>query len=362
VTSPELAGILRQGLPAEPVFGAVAAIWRDGELLDSAVAGSRLAYVLEDGAPRLLPDEERLPMREDTLVDLASLSKLFTATLVLALRDDGLLDLGQPVAELVPEFAPADATAERRALTIRDLLVHATGLREDLPLWGLAPELRLATIAALPLEHPLGVFSYSCLGYVLAGVAAERAAGRPLRELMRDRLLDPLGLADTGYGPRDPERAAATEHQPWTGRGILRGEVHDEVAWALGGAAGNAGMFGTLAELGRFARLFHEDGLVDGRRVLAAGTAGEMARVQLPRSGRADFDQGLGFRIAAPEFMGALAARGAIGHTGFTGTSLVLDPARGVTAVLLSNRVHPSRELAEVSALRRAVGDAAAAL
>jgi CubicO group peptidase (beta-lactamase class C family) len=218
---------------------------------------------------------------------------------------------------------------------------------------------RLRTVLTLPLEaQPGASFRYSCLGYVVAGVVMERVTGMPLRELMEHRLLRPLGLADTGFGPYEGESAiAASEYQPWTGRGILRGDVHDETAWALGGAAGNAGLFSTLRDVARFGEIFHADGTVDGRRILSPEAVATMIE-PVVRADVEQFDQGVGFRIDAQQFMGTLAF-GGIGHTGFTGTSIVIHRDRGVTAVLLSNRVHPSRQGFDASALRRDVADAA---
>lgn len=355
---PELDSILATYLnrPGVPRFGAVAGIWRNGTLVDSAARGSASAYRIADDGPELLPEGERSAVTIDTRFDVASLTKLFTAVLAMALVEEGLLSLDTPVGDALPEFSDG----ERRRVTLRHLLTHTAGLREDSPLWRVPADERLSTVLRLPLEGEAGGgFRYSCLGYVAAGAMLERVAATSLCELISSRVIDPLGLSATGFGPADAVQAAATEYQPWTGRGIVRGEVHDEVSWSLGGVAGNAGLFSTLADLGRFGEMIRTGGAIDGCRILSEQTVARMLRPHLRADGDPGFDQGIGFRIDAPGFMGSLAGAGAAGHTGFTGTSLVIDLKRALTVVLLTNRVHPTRSGTDVSALRRAVADAA---
>jgi CubicO group peptidase (beta-lactamase class C family) len=174
---------------------------------------------------------------------------------------------------------------------------------------------------------------------------------------VRERVCAPLGLTQTGYTPPAGRRhrIAATEYQPQWGRGLVRGQVHDENSWSLGGTGGNAGIFGTAHELARFGEMLRGGGSLDGVRVLAADTVAEMTRDQLPPGLDPGFRHGLGVRIADPQSMGVLAADGAFGHTGFTGTSLVVDVPRRLVVVLLTNRVHPSRDWSDVGELRRAV-------
>lgn len=171
---------------------------------------------------------------------------------------------------------------------------------------------------------------------ILLAFVLERITGRTLDVLIEDGITRPLGMTETGFGPRPGAAATEDQRRPWAkaDRGMLRGEVHDENAWALGGVAGHAGLFSTAPDLAVLCR------------ALLAGGAYGPARILGP-----DFTEllltppGLGFAVDQPWFMGELAGRGAAGHTGFTGTSLVLDPATDTFLVLLANTVHPRRRL-----------------
>src|SRR5262249_3251640 len=158
-------------------------------------------------------------------------------------------------------------------------------------------------------HSPGTAFEYSCVGYLIAGLLAERVTGRPLAELVHDRVCAPLGLRDTGYlpGAEVLPRTAATEYQPGVGRGLVRGEVHDENSWSVGGTGGNAGIFGTAADLARFGEMLRGRGALDGVRVLAEDTAIEMTREQLPTAAgfrHPGYGHGLGVRVGDPQFMG----------------------------------------------------------
>jgi DNA-binding MurR/RpiR family transcriptional regulator len=171
-------------------------------------------------------------------------------------------------------------------------------------------------------------------------------------------------MADAGFRPAPGlvARIAATEDESYAGRGMLRGDVHDENAWCLGGAVGHAGMFATAMDVARLGELLRRGGELDGVRVLREATVAELCADQLPAHLDPGFRQGLGVRIDDPGFMGALGGPASIGHTGFTGTSLVVDRAHGRTVVLLTNRVHPSRTWSDVGHARRALADAVASL
>ncbi|HEX6498716.1 MAG TPA: serine hydrolase domain-containing protein [Micromonosporaceae bacterium] len=354
-----LRDLLAEGLSAQPrpwYPGAVALILRDGRVLHHAAIGDAVRYA--DRAGTLLPDVDREPVRPDTVFDLASLTKLFTTTVVLTLVDQGTLSLDQPLAEWLPSYRDG----HRRAVTLRHLLTHTSGLPALLSLWTDWPDrdARADAVREAPLVHPPGsVFEYSCVGYILAGLLVEQVTGRSLPDLVRERVCEPLGLRDTGYlpGPELVARCAATEHQPDTGRGMVRGSVHDENSWSLGGVAGNAGVFGTAADVARFGEMLRRRGTLDGVRVLREDTVAEMTRDQLPPDLDPGYRHGLGVRVADPQFMGPLAAHGAFGHTGFTGTCLVVDPVRGLVVVLLTNRVHPSRDWSDLAPVRRRVAE-----
>ena len=278
-----------------------------------------------------LPRRTRVPMTTDTPFDLASLTKLFTAVAAVQQIERGTLGIDARVGAYLPEFT----AAVTHGITVRELLTHTSGLRPELPLYDCADdEERLALPRAEPPIGVPGTYTYSDLNPLLLQHVLERITGRPIDMLIHDGITRPLGMTSTRFGPC-PE-AAATEDQrrPWAkaDRGMLRGVVHDENAWALGGVAGHAGLFSTARDLAIFCRA-----------LLAGGSYGP-ARILGP-----DFVEllltppGLGFALDQKWFMGELAGRGAAGHTGFTGTSLVLDPATDTFVVLLANTVHPRR-------------------
>jgi CubicO group peptidase (beta-lactamase class C family) len=205
--------------------------------------------------------------------------------------------------------------------------------------------------------RPGAQFQYSDLGLITLAAIAERVTGAGLDELVRRHITEPLGMRDTMFNPAPAlrTRCAATEEMPWTGRGMVRGQVHDEKAYHLRGVAGHAGLFSTAADLGRLAQAL----LAGGAEVLRPQTVAAMLANRNGRFG-ADAAHGLGVELCQPWYMGRLAGRWSFGHTGFTGTSLVADPVRHTIAVLLSNRVHPSRRRGNINAARRALANAAA--
>jgi len=291
------------------------------------------SYDPETGTGVELPPAERVPAGVDTPFDLASLTKLFTSVAAVQQIERGTLGMDARVGAYLPEFT----AAAEHGITVRQLLTHTSGLRPELPLYDLPDT--AARLAMLRAEAPAaapGTYIYSDLNMILLQFVLERITGRPLDVLIEDGITRPLGMTATGFGPCPG--AAATEDQrlPWAkvDRGMLRGVVHDENAWALGGVAGHAGLFSTAPDLAVFCR------------ALLAGGAYGPARILGP-----DFTEllltppGLGFAVDQPWFMGELAGRGAAGHTGFTGTSLVLDPATDTFLVLLANTVHPRRRL-----------------
>ncbi len=321
-----------------------------------------------------LPPAERTVASADTVYDLASVTKIFTAITALTLVDDGLLALDVPVAGWLPAYRDG---ADKATVTLRQLLTHTAGLP---PIWeGWRQPLRSSLAAgggsatATPvldrsaliddlLSTPLATlpgasFAYSCVGYNTVMALAESATARPWSELVNARVLAPLGIPELTFTPFTGS-CAATEYQPENGRGMIRGVVHDESAWSLGGAAGNAGLFGTAAALLNFGERLRA-GLPG---VLSESLHTEMWTDQLSRELRAvphgpGYGHGLGLRIGQKPWMGKRGTE-ARGHNGFTGTSLLMDREQGISVVLLTNRVHPSRDLTDVVALRTAVSDA----
>lgn len=353
-----LADLLAAGLTTDPrprYSAAVALVRRHGRTVAEAAVGEAIRYA--DGEGTLLPADQRNPADADTVFDLASITKLFTTTVLLSLVEEGLLGLDEPLARWLPPVADV----ARRDVTLRHLLTHTSGLPAMAQLWLDWPDraTRVTALLHTPLAHPPGrVFIYSCVGYLVAGLLAEEVTGVSLPDLVRQRVCRPLGLHATDFLDHPSPlaaRAAATEHQPSLGRGMLRGSVHDENSWSLGGTGGNAGLFGTAADVATFGEMLRGGGAVDGVRILRAETVAEMLRDQLPADLDPGYRHGLGVRIGDPTFMGPLASTGAVGHTGFTGTSLVVDAGRGLVVVLLTNRVHPSLDWSDVTATRQRV-------
>jgi CubicO group peptidase (beta-lactamase class C family) len=336
-----IADIVRSGVPSL-YPGAVALAVRSGVADDPVVVGDAVRYSTDVDE---LPAAERVSMRADTLFDIASLTKLFTATVLLSLTDDGALSLSDKASRWLPELDDR--------ITVRHLLTHTSGLPGHIESWKSADS-RRAVLTAPPIGAPGAVFEYSCLGYICAGWIAESVTGKPLPELVTERVCRPLGLADTGYWPSTVDRVAATEYEPYVDRGMVRGTVHDENSWRLGGGVGNAGIFSTAADLARFGEMLR----LGGAPILSAAAYAEMTTDQLPATLDPGYRQGIGPRIDDPSFMGTLAGSGAIGHTGFTGTSLVVDRGRELVIVFLTNRVHPSRERSSVVEIRQQLADA----
>ena len=291
---------------------------------------------------------------EDTIFDLASLTKVLSTTaLVMQQVERGALGLDDRVGQHVAAWEGAD----RAHVTVRDLLAHCGGLTAHVPFYrdysGRAEFER--AICSVPLDYePRTRSVYSDLGFMLLGFLLEGRATLPGRfEAMRSD----MGIVeDLQFNPpaRWTPRTAPTGIDPWRGR-LLVGEVHDENAAALGGAAGHAGLFGTAAAVGQHAR--HLLQVLDGRvgAFQRATVEGFIARrSDVPGSSRA-----LGWDTMRPSSScgGRMSPR-AFGHTGFTGTSLWIDPDRGVYVVLLTNRVHPSRTNDAIRQVRPAVHDA----
>jgi CubicO group peptidase (beta-lactamase class C family) len=370
-----IALLLQQGLDRRPrplYAGAVCGV-DDGERVELVSGGS--AYRYADAAGTLLPERDQQPVADDTLFDLASLTKLFTATVVVLLAEQGLLGLDDPLARYFPTYR----SSGREAVTVRQLLTHTSGLPADIHFWRDRPDpaARREAVLAQPLDAAPGTRSrYSCVGYLTLGLLVEQLLAVGLDVAVQDLVCRPLGMTRTGYRPLDRPPAgrrdlrdaiAATEMRriEWSPRHDPndpdpRGVVHDENAASLGGVAGNAGLFGPAGDLLVFGRALLDalTGDPAPRWGLSPSAAREMVRPQLPDGVAPGYQSGLGFRIDDGSFMGRLAGRGrAYGHTGFTGTSLVVDEARNLVSVLVTNRVHPSRTWSTLNPFRQQLAD-----
>jgi CubicO group peptidase (beta-lactamase class C family) len=384
----QITALLEVGLTGSPrpTFpGAVCGV-DDGER--TVLVSRGWAYRYADAEGSLLPERSRRPITDDTVFDLASLTKLFTATAVMQLVESGALGLDDRLARYLDSYA----SPERAEVTVRHLLTHTSGLPADIHFWRDAPDpqARRAAVLRQPLEAPPGTrCCYSCVGYLTLGFLCE-LLGQPLGIGVKDGICVPLGLTRTGFRPLAREDAAgedatredaaegndegdrrdsiaATEMRriSWTplhdpDDPDPRGVVHDENAASLGGEAGNAGLFGSARDLLAFGRAVLEGlgGEQPSRLGLGGSALREMVSPQLPGGWAPAYQSGLGYRIDDRAFMGGLAGTGrAYGHTGFTGTSLVIDEARNLVCVLLTNRVHPSRSWSELNPLRRRLAD-----
>ena len=302
------------------------------------------------------------PMTVDTVFDVASLTKtVATATSVMILVEEGKLLLSDPVVRHVPEFAAGGG--DREKVTIEQLLTHRAGFAPDDPLelYTGTPEEIFARKYQQPLLNPPGTkFVYSDVGYEVLGEVIRRVSGQPLDRFAQERIFRPLAMRETFFLPLS-HGITASRIAPAERRGDhwMRGEVHDPRAYALGGVAGHAGLFSTAADLARFCRMILEGGRLGSARILSPLAVEAMTRPRFYGDGDV---RGLGWDIATgySRNRGDLFPPGSFGHTGFTGTSLWIDPSTETFVVFLSNRVHPDGK-GDVLRLRALVSTIAAA-
>jgi CubicO group peptidase (beta-lactamase class C family) len=347
----EADAVIDRALGEKAFPGGVLAVGKDGALVHLRPFG-KLSY--EPGAA---------PVAAGTVYDLASLTKVVVTTTTAAiLVDEGRLDLAKPVSAFVPGFRGG----AKDRVTVEQLLTHSAGLDWWMPLYT-GPQGRAAIlqrIVSSELKYEPGTKSvYSDLGELLLGEVLERVAGEPLEAFARRRVLGPLGMRETSFRPpRDLlPRIAPTERFPDEPRDnprhgkLVHGEVHDENAFALGGVAAHAGLFGTAPDLARFAQMLLSGGVYDHQRIVSRATLERFTRrASVPGSTRA-----LGWDTPGDNnSAGSLLSPRSFGHTGFTGTSMWMDPERKLFVILLTNRVHPTRENNAIREVRRAVADA----
>ena len=341
-----------------------------GKKLPGAVVlvgrGERTLYQKAIGNRALVPSVE--PMTLDTIFDVASLTKVVaTTTSVMILLEEGRIRLSDRVSSFVPGFERYG----KADITVRHLMTHVSGLRPDVDLgdaWkGYETAINLA-IEEVPTSPPGERFVYSDINYFLLGDIVRRVSGRPLDQFARERIFEPLGMKDTSFLPGASRRPsiAPTENctpflWPCEGAGVsmLRGVVHDPTARRMGGVAGHAGLFSTAADLAIFCRMLLNGGEYRGVRILAPLT---VAKMTMPASGPGERNvRGLGWDLDSvySSNRGELLPLGSFGHTGFTGTSIWIDPSTDLFVVFLSNRVHPDGK-GDVTPLRARVATVAA--
>lgn len=333
-----LAGLWLAGREAWGVAQSWQAWWQDvtaGLAAGAAPGGAVWAAVDGDvklhaaaGNATLEPAPE--PLRPDMWFDLASVTKaIATTSCILALVDDGRLDLDAPAAEHLPVLAEHG----KADITPRQLLRHCAGYAPFVQYYRRChsrDEVRDAVLATPLAQPPNTETVYSDIGFLTLGFLVEAVTGQREDEYLRERVLTPLGLADgLGYLPADPAACVATEQDTWRGR-LIRGEVHDENAYACGGVAGHAGLFGQVAAVGRF-----------GQAMLDGGWLGDGVRRDL-FTVRHDISEQR-FWLGWKRLRYDTTDQAAFGHDGFTGTLLWISPACGLVIALLTNRVHPTR-------------------
>ncbi len=339
--------VLEQALADSAFPGAYAIVGTTHEDLASVGVG-RIDWPADSPAPTA-----------NTLWDLASLTKVVGLTsAVLQLVGERRIDLDAPVQRYLPQFTGAG----KEWVTVRHLLTHSSGLPSWRPLHKEAVGADSALLLALatPLDRAPGdSMVYSDLGAITLGRLVERVSGQSLDVYLATRVFGPAGMYETMYRPPDSlrSRIAPTEYDPWRQRKV-HGEVHDENARALGGVSGHAGLFSTAADMARFARLYLRGGVAGGVIILPPAQIAEFTRVQnATQSHRA-----LGWETpTGTNSAGDLLSPGSFGHTGFTGTSIWMDPRRGMFVILLSNRVNPTRENRRIGEVRTRLAHAAAA-
>lgn len=353
--------------PKHPGYaGAVALVAQDGKTQFTTAVGNALRY---GAGPVDLPASKRVAMRTNSIFDLASLTKVYTAILTLQLADQGKVELDAPVQRYLPEFTGAG----KERVTIAMLLAHTGAPPVGAKVTGMADNAaRWTSVMTTPLVSggvPGATFRYSSVGLMVLGRLVEKLTGKSLDKAVHDNLTTPLGLKDTGFRPlkwvTDKQRLVATDAR--TSRGLLRGTVHDDVCNLLGGVAGHAGLFATAQDVAVIGQMLLNGGTYNGKRILSAATVKKMLTnvnrgkpaIDTERPGRSA-DHGLGVELNQPWFMGKLASATSFGHTGFTGTSLLVVPARRMVVVLLTNRAHPNWSWSNPDTHRVAVHNAIA--
>ena len=322
--------VIREGVEQGKLPGAVLIVGHDGQVVFRKAYGDRAVY----------PQIEA--MTTDTIFDLASLTKVVATTpSLMKLFEEGRFRLNDKITEYIPEFQGGKSN-----ITIRNLLTHFSGLQPDVPLsqpWsGYDTGIHLACTDP-PAGPPGARFVYSDINFILLGELVHRLSGQMLNDYARDHIYRPLGMNETTFLPPASllPRIAPTERTPPKTGPPLRGVVHDPTARNMGGVAGHAGLFSTADDLARYAQMLLNGGELDGVRIFSPLTIEKFTEPQSPPD--QPILRGLGWDIDSPLSgnRGELFPIGSYGHTGFTGTSIWIDPSSKTYVILLANSVHP---------------------
>jgi uncharacterized protein YbbC (DUF1343 family)/CubicO group peptidase (beta-lactamase class C family) len=345
-----IAPVVEAAVKANKIPGAVVLIGHDGHVVYRKAFGERA----------LVP--ERLPMAVDTMFDMASMTKVMaTTTAVMQLVERGKIVLSAPVSDYWPEFKQNG----KELVTIRELMTHYSGLPPDLPLkpaWT-GYDTAMQMIVAAQLAAPPGTrFIYSDVNFETLGEIVRRVSGETLDVYCAEHIFGPLGMRDTGFKPAASlrHRIAPTQYEHGSSGPVLWGVVHDPTSRFMGGVAGHAGLFSSVDDVSVFAQMLLNGGTYNGARILSPLSIEKMTTPQTPPNKM--ILRGLGWDIASPfaSNRGELFDVGSFGHTGYTGTSLWVDPITKTYIVLLTNRVHPNNK-GEVGAVRSGVANLVAA-
>lgn len=319
--------LIQAGIQDKKIPGAVVLIGTKDQILH------RKAY----GARQILPTEE--PNTIETIYDLASLTKpVATATSVMLLMERGKIDINAPVCHYLPEFT----SHGKDKITIHHLLTHTSGLIADNHIrdYQQGKEEAWKRICDLkPVAPPEEKFIYSDVGFITLGVLVERVSGIPLNEFVQQNIFNPLKMVDSSYQP-DASLIGRIAPQNQENNRWIRGTVHDPRASLMGGVAGHAGTFATADDLSRYARMILNNGSLDGVQVLAPATVAAMEKSHsVPGNGLRTWgwDRKTGYSGNRGQGMSDMA----MGHGGFTGTGLWIDPELDLYVIVLSNRLHP---------------------
>lgn len=345
----QIDSLIRGAIEHRAFPGAAVAVGRGGSIAHLATYG----YFTYESERRI---------STDAAFDLASLTKVVaTTTAMMRLYEDGLVDLDAPVSRYVPEFGQAG----KDRVTVRQLLSHTGGLIPFRPFYSMGIRTRQGVLDAIfadSLVYEPGTESrYSDFGPITLAILIERVTGQPFARYVRENVFEPLGMWHTGYrraGAFDPA-AVPTEVDDYFRNRTLQGEVHDENAWLLGGTAGHAGLFSTITDLSRFATMLVHEGRIGDRQFIQPET---VRLFTTPVDSLRRHTRALGWDTRTPEgysSAGQLFGPRSFGHTGFTGTSMWIDPDARLYVVLLANRVYPTRDNSGHVPIRPALADLA---
>ncbi len=341
----EIDSAVGEAIAAGNVPGAVILVGHRGRIVFEKAYGSR----------SLQPEVE--VMTSDTIFDLASLTKVVvTAPSILILQELGKLRLDDAVARYLPRFAARG----KAKITLRDLLTHYSGLPATLRL----PRKRKYTAKAIlakiyqtkPVAPPGQRFIYSDLGFVVLGKVVEVVSDKSLALFSLDNIFTPLKMTKTCFLPGHEDKTLIAPTEKRSDAEVIRGQVHDLMAARLGGVAGHAGLFSTASDLAKFCQMFLSQGVLDGKRVLKADTVLKMTSPQSPPEKENIRGYGWDLQSIYSSIKGSYFSARSYGHTGFTGTSIWIDPATESFLIILTNRVHPDGR-GDVKDLRIRVAD-----